>query len=127
MKRFLVIDDDEFSAEVAAAHLTGAGYRVTVARDGFIGLKMIHKQKPDLIISDIWMPVGTGLSLVQHLHEIGLGEVPVIFMTANRQAGLLDSAQTLGVRSYFEKPYNARALLAPVARLLPGEDPTVTL
>lgn len=126
MKQVLVIDDDEFSAEVAAAYLTGAGYQVVVARDGFIGLKMIRQRRPDLIISDIWMPVGTGLSLAQHLQDEGMGGVPIIFVTADRQPGLRDSATALGVRDYFEKPYNARELLATVARLLASESEPAT-
>lgn len=127
MKEILVIDDDVFSAEVAAAFLTGAGYRVVVACDGFMALQLIHQHTPDLIISDIWMPVGTGLSLAQHLQDRGLGGVPLIFMTADRQPGLRASAEALGVRAFFEKPYNPKELLATVARLLPAEDQPATI
>jgi CheY-like chemotaxis protein len=115
MKRILVIDDDEYSAEVAAAYLTGAGYEVTIAPDGFTGLKLTLTQKPDLILTDIWMPIGTGLSVAQRLQELGLDDVPIIFMTAGRQEGLRQSAADLGVVAFFEKPYDSRELLAAVA------------
>jgi len=114
MKRILVIDDDPNSAEVAEGFLTGAGYDVSVALDGFVGLKMILSQKPDLVLTDIWMPIGTGLSLVQRLQELGVDDLPVIFMTAARDNGLRQSANQLGVFAFFEKPYNSKELLMAV-------------
>jgi CheY-like chemotaxis protein len=121
MKRILVIDDDENSAEVAAGHLNGAGYEVVIASDGFAGLKLILTQRPNLILTDIWMPIGTGLSLAQRLHELGMGDVPIIFMTAGRQDGLRDSAIELGGFDFFEKPYESKELLKAVARALVAE------
>jgi DNA-binding response OmpR family regulator len=118
MKRILVIDDDEYSGEVAAGYLTGAGYEVVIAHEGFTGLKLILTRKPDLILTDIWMPIGTGLSLAQRLRELGVNDVPIIFMTAGREPNLRAGAAALGVDAFFEKPFDARELLATVAFLL---------
>jgi DNA-binding response OmpR family regulator len=118
MKRILVIDDDEYCAEIAAGYLTRAGYEVVTAREGFTGLKLILSLKPDLILTDIWMPIGTGLSLAQRLRELGVNDVPIIFMTADHEPKLRDGAAALGVAAVLEKPFAAQELVATVASLL---------
>ncbi|MEY4388276.1 MAG: hypothetical protein RLY20_3559 [Verrucomicrobiota bacterium] len=118
MKNILVIDDDEYSGEVAAGHLVGAGYNVSVLRDGFAGLKWILTEKPDLVLTDIWMPIGTGLSLAQRLRELGRDDIPIIFMTADHRIRLRAGAKALGVSAFLEKPYAGQELLVTVAALL---------
>ncbi len=118
MKKILVLDDDGQSVEIAAAHLHSAGYKVFTASDGFAGLKLIVHQQPDLILSDIWMPIGTGLSLAQRLDELGLGNIPIIFLTAGKEPGLQDAALRLGGAAFFEKPYDAKELLATITEIL---------
>ena len=118
MKTILVLDDDEQSVEIAAAHLHSAGYKVFTASDGFAGLKLIARQQPDLILSDIWMPIGTGFSLAQRLDELGLSNIPIILLTAGTEPGLQDAALRSGASAFFEKPYDSRELLAAISEIL---------
>ncbi len=116
MNKVLVIEDDKKIATALAVRLEAANYQVTTAPDGFSGLKVALENKPDLIVMDIWMPVGMGFSVVQRLRSLGLEGVPIIFITASKLKGLRKTAEKLGAIDFFEKPYDADELLAAIAR-----------
>ena len=116
MNKVLVIEDDKKIATALAVRLEAAGYQVTTAPDGFSGLKLALEVKPDLIVMDIWMPVGMGFSVVQRLRSLGLEGIPIIFITASKLKGLRKTAEKLGAIAFFEKPYNADELLAAIAQ-----------
>jgi len=118
MKKILVMEDDKKVAAALAIRLEAAGYEVQTARDGFAGLKMALENRPDLILTDIWMPVGTGFSVTQRLRSLGLTDVPVIYITASKLEGLRESAKGLGAAAFLEKPYDPEQLVQVVAQAL---------
>ena len=124
MKKILVMEDDKKVAAALAIRLEAAGYEVQTARDGFAGLKMALENRPDLILTDIWMPVGTGFSVTQRLRSLGLTDVPVIYITASKLEGLRESAKGLGAAAFLEKPYDPEQLIQVVAHAL--ESPPAT-
>jgi DNA-binding response OmpR family regulator len=125
MKKILVVEDDAKIRAALTIRLKAAGYQVQTALDGLEGLKSALEDKPDLILSDIWMPVGLGLSLAQRLDELGLAGIPVIFITAGKEQQLRQAAQDVGAVAFFQKPYDAEDLLRTIAETLArGEAPT---
>jgi len=97
--------------------LEAGGYEVLTAGDGVEGVQRALDHRPDLIITDIWLPVGIGFSLAQRLQRAGLGHIPVIYITASRLPGLKEAATKLGATAYFEKPYDPEALLRTIAQV----------
>ena len=120
MKKILIIDDDPRIATALAVRLTAAGYQVCTACDGHEGLLSAVSQKPDLIISDIWMPDPIGFLNQDRLCQLGLAGVPVIYITASKKKDLRQIALEEGAAGFFEKPYDAEELLGAVAQLLSG-------
>ena len=118
MKKVLIIEDDKKIAAALAIRLEMAGCAALTAPDGLAGLKVALENKPDLILMDIWMPVGIGFSVAQRLHSLGLGGVPIIFITASKIKGLRKTAEKLGAVAFFEKPYDSEQLMAAVKRAL---------
>ncbi len=114
MKRILIIEDDTKIAAALAIRLEAAGYAALTAADGLAGLKLALERNPDLILMDIWMPVGIGFSVAQRLHSLGLSGVPIIFITASKIKGLRKTAEKLGAVAFFEKPYDSEQLLAAI-------------
>src|SRR3954464_7728547 len=118
MKRILIVEDDPKISSALVIRLQAAGYKTLTAVDGLEALDLIVSQKPDLIIMDIWMPVGVGFSVAQRLRKLGLASIPVIFITASRIKGLRHTAAQLGAAGFFEKPYDPEQLLGAVSEVL---------
>ena len=118
MKKILVIEDDAKIAAALRIRLEASGYEVHLAGDGFTGLKMTMTHSPDLILLDIMMPVGMGFSVAERLRGLDMGNIPIIFITASKRAGLRKTAQQLGAAGFFEKPYDAEELLSAIQLIL---------
>lgn len=118
MNKILVVEDDAKIAAALRIRLESGGYQVVAAADGFSGLKMTMTHRPNLILLDIMMPVGMGFSVAERLKDLGLGDIPIIFITASKRAGLRKTAQQLGAAGFFEKPYDADQLLAAIQLIL---------
>ena len=118
MKKILILEDDTRIATALAVRLNAAGYEVLTAPDGLQGLQLAVEHRPDLIVMDIWMPVGVGFSVAQRLHRLGLGNIPIIVMTASKLSGLRQAAEEVGAIAFFEKPYDAEQLLKTIAHAL---------
>jgi DNA-binding response OmpR family regulator len=113
-KRILIVEDDPKVAKAMTIRLMSAGYKVLAAEDGVRGLQLAEDQKPDLIITDIWMPAGVGFAMVYRLKQLA-SEIPIIFMSASKDPGLRRHAVDFGAVAFLEKPYTPELLLELVA------------
>jgi len=121
MKKILIVEDNLKIAAALSVRLKHAGYDVLTAADGLQGLKVAVVAKPDLIVSDIWMPAPIGFLTKDRLINLGLADVPVIYITASKKKDLKNIALEEGAAGFFEKPYDANELLAFIAHALPAE------
>ena len=102
-KKILVVEDETETRELIAAKLQKAGYEVFQAGDGAEALQVAREFKPDLILSDIIMPVMDGLELLEKLRETYSGrDIPFIVITA--KGYLKDYFERLGVDGSIAKP-----------------------
>lgn len=105
--KIVVIDDDPNSLDVAQILLQVKGADVTTAINGREGLDLIETIKPQLIISDLSMPVMDGWNLLKHLQQIPeLNTIPVIALTAHAMAGDREKVLKAGFYGYLSKPLN---------------------
>lgn len=117
--RVLVVDDDPWILRMVSATLEKKSYVVDTAREGRQALERARAQKPDVIISDVMMPVMDGWTFVQQLRAIPeLSTVPVIFLTAlgKDEARLRDLG--LSPDDYLAKPFRFSDLEKRVASAL---------
>ncbi len=122
VKKILILESDRRTAMDLADCLMANGYDVLIASDGLTGLQVILDQSPDLIVCEVWMPVGIGFSLAQRLRELGLGDIPIIFITGRKDNDLRETARQLGAADFFEKPCAPETILASVGNtLFPGD------
>lgn len=110
----LVVDDDPKQVAALSIRLKSAGFEVLGARDGLEGLKLAMSGKPDLIIMDMWMPGNIGCLVAERLKHVGLGHVPVIFLTASKKTDVWRVAEEVEPVAFFEKPYNSKQLLEAI-------------
>lgn len=117
--RVLVVDDDPWILRMVSATLEKKGYVVDTAREGRQALERARSVRPDVIISDVMMPVMDGWTFVQQLRAIPqLASVPVIFLTAlGKDEGRL---RDLGLSpdDYLAKPFRFSDLERKVASAL---------
>jgi CheY-like chemotaxis protein len=121
-KRIMVVDDDPKIVKAISLRLQAAGYQTITTFNGITALILAQGNRPDLIITDVWMPSGTGLALAYRLKEL-MPEVPVIFLTASKQSGVEEKTKALGGAGFLEKPYEPDVLLKMVGRLLHINEP----
>jgi DNA-binding response OmpR family regulator len=79
-KRILIIDDTKNYLWLLSQSFVENGFAVTTAGNGEEGLSAIEKEKPDLILLDIEMPIMDGITMAKKLKESGI-DVPIIFLT----------------------------------------------
>ncbi|MDQ3805868.1 MAG: response regulator [Acidobacteriota bacterium] len=118
MKKILLVEDDEVERELVRMTLERAGYRVVSAEDGARGFELASAERPDLIVTDFWMPAADGIHLVRRVRETPeLSATPILVVTGFGEGG---ATLTLvgGADAYEPKPLDPDALLATVARLL---------
>lgn len=78
----LLVEDEKATRQVLADELLQAGFDVLEARNGKIGLELAEKERPDLILLDILMPIMDGMAMMKTLRDSPWGKkVPVIILT----------------------------------------------
>src|SRR5215468_1795747 len=104
MKRILIIEDDEKIAFALSVRLQAHGYPTWIARDGALGLGMAVRNRPDLVLMDISLPIGNGFAIAERIRSY-IPPTPIIFLTASKSPEFRERAQKLGAAAFFEKPY----------------------
>ena len=119
-KKILIVEDDQKIALALALRLKSAGYETSTASDALTGVSTAASLRPDLVLLDISMPAGNGFTVAERMRNAFVSPTPIIFLTASKQPGFRERAQELGAAGYFEKPYEAEALLAAVHQQIGG-------
>ena len=112
--RVLVADDHEVVRRGLVELFPGTDIQVAAeASGGLQVLELARTHLPDVILLDITMPGGNGLTLAERLKaSTNTQTIPIIFLTASQQSDLRQKAMALGAAAYFEKPYDFDYLLA---------------
>jgi DNA-binding response OmpR family regulator len=119
-RKILCIEDDHETAALIGEELVERGYEVTLAHDGREGFAAILKDTPDLVLSDISMPVMSGFELLERLTAVAprFGNVPFVFLTALTDRENELKGRQLGADDYVTKPIDFDVLDAIIkARL----------
>jgi diguanylate cyclase (GGDEF)-like protein len=111
----LVIDDDRSAHLAVSSQLEPLGYRILYASDPVEGIRLATVRIPDAILLDINMPKMDGLKVCRHLRETeATRDIPVIFVTVDREARQIARALDCGGSDYVLKPFEQVELSARV-------------
>jgi DNA-binding response OmpR family regulator len=112
MKKILLIEDNPDIRENTSEILSLAGYDVSTAENGKIGVDVAQRLKPDLIICDIMMPELDGYGVLHILNKnTETSSIPFIFLTAKTEKTDIRKGMTLGADDYLTKPFDDTDLL----------------
>jgi DNA-binding response OmpR family regulator len=121
-KTILCIEDDRETAALIAEELVDRGYEVGIAHDGHQGLAAILKSPPDLVLSDISMPVMSGFELLDRLTALAprFSKMPFVFLTALTDRDSELKGRQLGADDYVTKPIDFDVLATIITARLAG-------
>ena len=119
----MIIDDDESVRDSLKVLLSVHGFEVAVARDGREGLEVLHRERFDLVVTDLLMPNLDGIEIIREIrkHDASL---KILAMSGGDHTAHflhLNAAQALGADDVLKKPFDEDTLLAAIGRLIPGD------
>lgn len=123
MKKILIIDDQPEICQLLGRAVDTFGYEHQVASDGYAAISLCRSWKPDVILTDIFMPEKDGLEVIRELRKLAF-DAPVIAMSGGGSAGDLDvlrTARLMGAKRVLAKPFPMQELRAVLRELLDGD------
>ena len=118
-RKIMIVEDSPAIAEVVKEELEREGYAVSVAQNGFEALRDLEQINPDLIITDINMPKLDGLKLcwaIQNRTETR--NIPFILLSSQFDQPTVDKGKEIGARFFIAKPFEPRAVVECVKKVL---------
>lgn len=120
--RVLVVDDSRLAILTMQAEFMNAGFQFVVAADASEAMRTVFSLRPDVIISDIFMPGTNGIELVRTLRNLpGLGHARFFLMTSTWSAEHRIAARSAGVEACLQKPVDSSRVVE-LLRKPPGND-----
>lgn len=109
MALILVADSDAYACEMLAVCLERGGHQVICAEHGDAAMAAIMQQTPQLVMTEIMLPMRSGFDILGALKGLGLADsVPVMIVTASATQRDMDRAFAEGVSDYVVKPFHLR-------------------
>ena len=118
MKKILVVEDGEVERELMRLTLEREGYSVVAAEDGVRGFELALEERPDLIITDFYMPAADGVHLVRRVRSTPELAATPILVTTGYGTGSATFTLAQGADAYEPKPLDPDSLRETVRRLL---------
>lgn len=116
-KKILIIEDEPNIRELVLYNLKTNGYDGVSAEDGIMGITMVHREKPDLILLDIMLPEKNGFEICKELRDEG-NNTPIIMMTAKTEESDKVTGLECGADDYISKPFGIREMMARIKAVL---------
>jgi len=114
--KVLLVEDEVKIATLLKSALGDNFRSFLVAYNGVEGIELFTKTSPDIIITDIMMPLSTGLEMAKKIREVNK-TIPIIILSAFSEKEKLFGAIDVGVNKYFTKPYDPDEILEYIIRI----------
>jgi DNA-binding NtrC family response regulator len=116
----LLVDDDEDMRALLADLLKSVGHTVRTAENGAAGLRLLNEPLPQVVISDVEMPVLNGPAMLYRMFIEDLGRENIPFILISGSPGLVGIAAAAGTPYYLRKPFDFARLEEVVQQALAG-------
>ena len=119
MTKILLVEDNEMNRDMLSRRLIRRGFQVVFAMDGKQGIELARRQRPDIILMDMSLPVIDGWEATRRLKtDDATRSVPVLGLTAHAMSGDREKAIEAGCDDYDTKPVELDRLIGKIERLL---------
>ncbi len=128
MKKVLVIEDDRAYQRIVANTLAGSDYEVVRAEDACQGYQFALDHDPSVIILDLKLPAGDGLTILKRMrNNAATRKIPIIVLTSIQDEEYKSQVVNEGVDAFLEKPVEEKKLLSTIEDVLKkSENPALT-
>ena len=117
--KILVIDDEPNIVQTLQDRLEMNEYKVSTANNGMEGLEVFERERPDVILLDVIMPIMDGLEMLEALRKRPDGQdVSIIMLTARSQTQDIARANACGIDDYIVKPFDLSELLEKIEGII---------
>ena len=117
--KILIVEDESKLASLLKEAIADYFFSVVIAKDGNEGLKKFKSFKPDIIITDIMMPLCDGLDMTIKIKELD-SFIPIIILSAHSDKDKLLKAIDVGISKYFVKPFDPDDLIEYIDKIAPN-------
>ena len=119
MRKILLVEDTPHLSEEIADVLRLEGFLVTRADNGLRALELIRESRPDLIVTDLLMPVMNGFQLIEKVRTMPtFGSIPVVILSAKTSLADKIRGKEVGANAFVQKPCKAHELVASINSFL---------
>ena len=122
MAQILIVDDEVGIRELLSEILADEGHQVLLAESAGTARELRERQRPDLVLLDIWMPDTDGITLLKEWAATGQLTMPVVMMSGHGTIETAVEATRIGALDFLEKPIALQRLLATVKRALRNQE-----
>jgi len=124
MKKILIVEDNKSVLNLLVEQFRSAGYDTHGVPDAMLGTKESLHWRPDLLILDLMLPAGGGVSVLRQFRaSVHTKKTPVLVLTGTDDAALRKQILDFGVSSFLKKPHDPQELMALARRALGEESP----
>jgi CheY-like chemotaxis protein len=117
VSRVVFCEDDPMIRKLVEAALRSTSHEVHLAEDGKQGLDLVERIRPDVVFSDVAMPVMDGFEFADAMHaRPDLAHIPIVFMTASVQREQIEECFRHGAAGHLAKPFTMAELRVRVAQ-----------
>jgi two-component system cell cycle response regulator DivK len=121
MRKILIVEDVDFNKDLLV-QLLEDDYQILTADDGAAGIAAAERERPDLILMDLSLPVIDGWEATRRLKaNPEVTNIPIIALTAHAMKGDAERARACGCDDYLTKPIDEDLLFEKLARFLNGD------
>ncbi len=121
MPKILVADDEPHILKLVKFTLENHGFEILEAENGLAAIELAKRDKPDMIILDVMMPLMSGYDACMKLKEIPeTKNIPIVILSAKTQQYEISKGMEMGADAYLNKPFTPKELLAEVEKVLKG-------
>ena len=117
--KILIVEDEKRLAQLLKDAISDHFFSVIIAKDGNEGLKKFKTFKPDIIITDIMMPLCDGLDMTIKIKELD-SFIPIIILSAHSDKEKLLKAIDVGISKYFIKPFDPDEVIEHINKIAPN-------
>ncbi|PWE00967.1 response regulator transcription factor [Marinilabilia rubra] len=118
MANILICEDDRLIGRIIERKLLEDFHQVKLVENGDIAIRKLKEQVFQLVISDVMMPVNSGLDVINYLRNELRSDIPILVVSALSEEDNIQEAIKLGASDYVSKPFSVGALREKVGYLL---------